>query len=190
MIFSINDIVTITFTLFAIIDVIGSLPAIINVKSKISDFKPLSTTLFTGFLMIAFLLAGNTFLNLIGIDVSSFAVAGSIVIFIIGIEMILGINLFKTSPEAQKAGSLVPIGFPLLAGSGTLTSLISLRAIYSIYNILIGVAINLILIYIVLRSTGWIERKIGPAGLEVIKKFFGVILIAIAVKIFRTNLHV
>lgn len=104
--------------------------------------------------------------------------------------MILGINLFKTSPEAQKAGSLVPIGFPLLAGSGTLTSLISLRAIYSVYNILIGVAINLVLIYIVLRSTDWIEKKIGPAGLEVIKKFFGVILIAIAVKIFRTNLHV
>ncbi|MFN3940915.1 MAG: MarC family protein, partial [Chitinophagales bacterium] len=157
---NINDIITITFTLFAIIDVIGSLPAIISVKSRLSsEFKPLYTTLFTGGLMVAFLLVGNTFLRLIGVDVSSFAVAGSIVIFIIGIEMILGLHLFKTSPEAEKAGSLVPIGFPLLAGSGTLTSLISLRAVYSIYNILIAIAINLILIYVVLRSTGWIERK-------------------------------
>lgn len=187
---SINEIITITFTLFAIIDVIGSLPAIISVKAKLTDFKPFLTTLFAGALMIAFLLAGNSFLHLIGVDVSSFALAGSIVIFIIGIEMILGINLFKTSPEAAQAGSMVPIGFPLLAGSGTLTSLISLRAIYSVYNILIAILINLILIYIVLHSTGWIERKLGPGGLEVIKKFFGVILIAIAVKIFRSNLGV
>ncbi len=182
-----SDIITITFTLFAIIDVVGSIPAIISVKGNMKEFKPLNSTLFAGALMIVFLFLGNSILSFIGLDVNSFAIAGSIVIFIIGLEMILGINIFRTNPDAGKAGSLVPIAFPLLAGSGTLTSLISLRAVYSIYNILIAVVINLVLMYLVLRSVDWIERKVGKGGLETMKKFFGVVLLAIAVKIFRDN---
>ncbi|HPE98695.1 MAG TPA: MarC family protein [Chitinophagales bacterium] len=184
---SFNNILTVSLTLFAIIDVVGSVPAIITIKSKLEHFRPLNTTLFAGALMIAFLFAGDGFLKLIGLDVSSFAIAGSIVIFIIGLEMILGINLFKTNPDNGKSGSFVPIGFPLLAGSGTLTSLISLRAVYNVWEILVAILINLLLIYVVLRSTGMIERTLGKGGLETIKKFFGVILIAIAVKIFKEN---
>lgn len=185
---SFNNVFTVSLTLFAIIDVIGSVPAIITVKNKLSEFKPLSTTLFAGLLMVIFLFIGEHFLRLIGLDVSSFAVAGSIVIFIIGMEMILGIHLFKTDPDAGKSGSFVPIGFPLLAGSGTLTSLISLRAVYNTFEILIAILINLLLVYLVLRSTGLIERTMSKGGLETVKKFFGVILIAIAVKIFKENL--
>ena len=184
---SFNNILTVSLTLFAIIDVVGSVPAIITIKSKLEHLRPLNTTLFAGALMIAFLFAGDGFLKLIGLDVSSFAIAGSIVIFIIGLEMILGINLFKTNPDNGKSGSFVPIGFPLLAGSGTLTSLISLRAVYNVWEILVAILINLLLIYVVLRSTGMIERTLGKGGLETIKKFFGVILIAIAVKIFKEN---
>ena len=184
---SFNNILTVSLTLFAIIDVVGSVPAIITIKSKLEHFRPLNTTLFAGALMIAFLFAGDGFLKLIGLDVSSFAIAGSIVIFIIGLEMILGINLFKTNPDNGKSGSFVPIGFPLLAGSCTLTSLISLRAVYNVWEILVAILINLLLIYVVLRSTGMIERTLGKGGLETIKKFFGVILIAIAVKIFKEN---
>jgi len=186
--FSFNNVVTVSLTLFAIIDVIGSVPAIITIKGKLQDFRPFSTTLFAGILMIVFLFIGEHFLKLIGLDVSSFAVAGSIVIFILGMEMILGINIFKTNPDSGKSGSFVPIGFPLLAGSGTLTSLISLRAVYSTIEILLAIIINLLLVYLVLKSTGVIERTMGKGGLETVKKFFGVILLAIAVKIFKENL--
>ena len=187
---SFNNIVTVSLTLFAIIDVVGSVPAIITIKKKLPDIRPLYTTLFAGALMIVFLFLGESFLRLIGLDVQSFAVAGSIVIFIIGMEMILGINIFRTNPDNGKSGSFVPIGFPLLAGSGTLTSLISLRAVYNSLEILLAIFVNLILIFIVLRSTNIIERTLGNGGLETIKKFFGVILIAIAVKIFKENFMV
>ena len=188
---SFNNIVTVSLTLFAIIDVVGSVPAIIiTIKKKLPDFRPLYTTLFAGALMIVFLFLGESFLRLIGLDVQSFAVAGSIVIFIIGMEMILGINILRTNPDNGKSGSFVPIGFPLLAGSGTLTSLISLRAVYNSLEILLAIFVNLILIFIVLRSTNIIERTLGNGGLETIKKFFGVILIAIAVKIFKENFMV
>ena len=137
--------------------------------------------------MMTFLLAGNRLLDFMGIDVSSFAVAGSIVIFILGLEMILGINIFKTNTGDSKSGNFVPLAFPILAGSGTLTSLISMRAVYHLYNIVIAVCINLVLIYLVLTSLNWIERKLGKGGLEALKKFFGFLLLAIAVKIFRAN---
>lgn len=178
------DILTITFTLFAIIDVIGSLPIIIGLKKNHVDFHPEKSTFFAGLLMISFLLVGEKFLGLMGVDVQSFAVAGSIVIFILGIELILGINLFKHDSSMSKSGSFVPIAFPLIAGSGTLTTIISLRTVYTIPNIIMGILINLIIVYIVLRSVDWLEEKIGEAALGAMKKFFGVILLAIAVKIF------
>ena len=138
--------------------------------------------------MILFLLIGQQFLNILGLDVKSFAVAGSIVIFIIGLEMVLGIEFFKPDSD-PKSGSVVPIAFPLIAGSGTLTTIMSLKANYNDANIFIGILINCIVIFLVLKSLSWIERMLGPNGMIVIRKFFGVILLAIAVKIFGTNIQ-
>jgi multiple antibiotic resistance protein len=183
----INDILTITFTLFAIIDVIGSVPVVISFKQNNPSFKPLGTTIFAGILMIIFLFIGEPLLGIIGVDIRSFAMAGSLVVFILGLELISGHNFFKSEKDMGSAGSLVPLGFPILAGSGTLTTLLSLKAVYSIYNILIAVIINLLIVYIVLRSVDFIEKTLGKSGILVLKKFFGVILIAIAIKIFESN---
>ena len=184
---SFEDIVTISVTLFVIIDVLGNVPVIIKLKAGMADFKPGEISLFAGALMISFLFAGESILKALGLDINSFAIAGAIVIFLIALEMILGVKIFKVDPDNTKSGNMVPIGFPLLAGAGTLTILISLRSIYSIMNILIAVGINLILIYVVLRSTGWIERKLSKSGLTAIEKFFGIITLALAIKIIRTN---
>ena len=183
---SINSILTVTFTLFAIIDIVGSLPAIIGIRQHQKNFSPVIVTIAAGALMVFFLLMGETFLRLVGVDVRSFALAGSIVIFIIAMEMVLGINLFKTQQDDSHAGNFVPIAFPLIAGSGTLTTIISLRSVYSVTEILIGILINLVIVFLVLQAMDWIEAKIGKTGLAAIKKFFGVILLAIAIKIFST----
>lgn len=183
-----NELITITFTLFAVIDILGSIPVLISLKDKMGgQIRSLQATIASGALMILFLFVGEQFLNLLGLDVQSFAVAGSLVIFIIGLEMILGIEFFK--PENNpKSGSMVPIAFPLIAGSGTLTTIMSLKAGYHDINILLGILINCVIIFIVLKSLKWVERVLGPSGLIVIRKFFGVILIAIAVKIFGSNI--
>ncbi|WP_245860758.1 MarC family protein [Thermoflavifilum aggregans] len=185
----IKDIVTITFTLFAVIDILGSIPVLIALKEKLGRIQPVRATLASGLLMILFLLVGEPFLALMGVDIHSFAVAGSVVIFILGLEMVLGVEFFK-SEKSTEAGELVPIAFPLIAGSGTLTTIMSLKANFNFYDILVGILINLIVIYVVLRSLHYIERMLGEAGLLVVRKFFGVILIAIAVKIFKTNLGI
>jgi multiple antibiotic resistance protein len=187
--FSLADILTITFTLFAVIDVIGAIPLILNLKKKEVHFKPMTVTLFAGFLIILFLFLGERLLGIMGVDVQSFAVAGSIIIFILGLELVLGINLFKTDPDIGKSGSIVPLGFPMIAGSGTLTTVMSLRSVYTIENILIGVLINLLVVYVVLMSVNWLEEKIGKSVLAAMKKFFGVILIAISVKIFISAIY-
>ncbi len=181
-----NSIVTVTFTLFAVIDIVGGLPAIIGIRQNHQNFKPAVATLAAGVLMVFFLFTGETFLGLMGVDVRSFALAGSIVIFILAMEMILGMNLFKSNPDEAHAGNFVPVAFPLIAGSGTLTTIISLRSVYSVTEILIGILINLVVVFLVLSSMNWIENKIGKTGLAAIKKFFGVILLAIAIKIFST----
>lgn len=183
----ISDIITISLTLFAIIDVLGNVPAIISMKSRGTVLQPMQTTLFAGALMVLFLFLGNSILQLLGIDVQSFAIAGSVVIFLLGLEMILGIHIFKAAADGGSSGSLIPIGFPLLVGAGTLTVIISLRSLYSVYNILIAVLLNIIVMYIVLRSTTVIERKISKPGLHAITKFFGVISLALAIQIFRNN---
>ena len=182
--FSLKAVVTVTFTLFAIIDIVGGLPAIIGVRQHQKNFSPLIASLSAGVLMVFFLFVGETFLHLVGIDVKSFALAGSIVIFILAMEMILGINLFRTNPDEGHSGNFVPLAFPLIAGSGTLTTIISLRSVYNVWEILIGIVINVLIVYLVLRSMGWIERRLGKTGLAAIKKFFGVVLLAIAIKIF------
>ncbi|HTE34389.1 MAG TPA: MarC family protein [Chryseolinea sp.] len=182
----INELLTVTFTLFAVIDIIGSVPILISLKEKMGGMNELRSTLISGALMILFLYIGEAFLNLLGLDVRSFAVGGSIVIFILGLEMVLGIEFFKGDGNIKTA-TVVPIAFPLIAGSGTLTTLMSLKAAYSATTILLAILINLIFVYIVLKSLGYIARLLGTGGLIAVRKFFGVILLAIAVKIFTTN---
>lgn len=183
-----SEILTISLTLFAIIDVLGNVPAIINMKSRGIILQPAKTSVFAGVLMVTFLFLGDSILRLLGLDTQSFALAGSVVIFLLGLEMILGMHFFKTNPDAGDAGSLVPIAFPLLVGAGTLTVLISMRSMYATSNILAAVIINAVIIYAVLRSTGWIEQKVGKTGLHAITKFFGVIALALAIKIFLANM--
>jgi multiple antibiotic resistance protein len=182
-----EDVLTVTVTLFAIIDIVGATPLLISMKSRLGEIESGKATLASGALMILFLIFGTKFLGLLGVDVHSFAVAGSIVIFIMALEMVLGIELFRQDPDI-KSGSIIPIAFPIIAGSGTLTTVMSLRANYSIYSILIGILINLLAVYLVLKSLNFLERKLGKSGLFVIRKFFGVILLAIAVKIFKANI--
>ncbi len=185
---SLKESITITFTLFAVIDILGSIPILISLKDKMGGtIRSAQATLASGLFMILFLFLGQPFLNLLGLDVESFAVAGSIVIFIIGLEMILGIDFMKQDNNPN-SGSVVPIAFPLIAGSGTLTTVMSLKAGYHDINILFGIIINCVIIFTVLKSLNWVEKALGPSGLIVVRKFFGVILLAIAVKIFGSNI--
>ncbi len=181
-----GELVTVTFTLFAVIDIIGSVPILISLKQKMGGIRELRATLISGALMILFLFVGEALLRLLNLDVGSFAVGGSIVIFIVGLEMVLGWEFFKSEKDV-KAATVVPIAFPLIAGSGTLTTIMSLKANYGETSLLIAILLNLIFVYIVLKSLGAIARLLGPAGLIAVRKFFGVILLAIAVKIFATN---
>lgn len=182
-----NEVITVFFTLFAVIDILGSIPILVGLKQKIPDIHPGKVTLASAAFMIVFLFVGEKFLFYLGLDISSFALAGSIVMFILALEMILGIDIFRSDPDT-KAGSIVPVAFPIIAGSGTLTTILSLKAIYDKSTILIGILLNILIIFLVLRATGFFERKIGKNGMMVLRKFFGVILLAISVKIFKTNL--
>lgn len=183
-----KELLTVTFTLFAIIDIIGSIPILISLKSKMGGIREARATLIAGALMILFLFTGEPLLNLLGLDVRSFAVGGSIVIFILGLEMVLGLEFFKSEKDVR-AATVVPIAFPLIAGSGTLTTIISLKANYTQTTVLIAILINLIIVFLVLKSLNFLERILGPAGLIAVRKFFGVVLLAIAVKIFAYNAH-
>jgi multiple antibiotic resistance protein len=185
--FRVEDLLTVTFTLFAVIDVVGSVPLLISLKGKIGGIRSFQATLVSGALMILFLYAGKPFLKVLGLDIHSFAVGGSIVIFLLGLEMVLGHEIFKGDKDA-KSGSMVPIAFPIIAGSGTLTTIMSLKANFEEVYILIGILVNLIVVYAVLKSLKLIERILGPAGLLAVRKFFGVILLAIAVRIFSSNI--
>ena len=186
MSFNYKEILTVTFTLFAIIDIIGSVPILISIKNRAGGIKESRVTLIAGVLMILFLFLGSPILNVLGLDVKSFAVAGSIVIFILGLEMVLGVEFFKSDDDV-KASALVPLAFPLIAGSGTLTTIMSLKANFEVQTILIAIVLNLIVIYIVLKSLNRVSKLLGPSGLIAVRKFFGVILLAISVKIFAAN---
>jgi multiple antibiotic resistance protein len=170
-----------------VIDVVGSIPLLISLKEKMGGIRSTQATLVSGGLMILFLFAGNPFLSILGLDVRSFAVGGSVVIFLLGLEMVLGHEIFKGDANA-KSGTVVPIAFPIIAGSGTLTTIMSLKANFDQWYILAGIIINLIVVYIALKSLSMIKRVLGDAGLLAVRKFFGVILLAIAVKIFSTNI--
>jgi multiple antibiotic resistance protein len=185
--FGINwkDIFTISMILFAVIDIVGSIPIIVDLRSKMGHIQSEKATIVAAVIMIAFLFVGEEILKLIGIDANSFAVAGSFVLFFLALEMILGIRLYKE--DNPSTASIVPIAFPLIAGAGTMTTILSLRAAYDKINIIIAILINVIVVYGVLKSSGKIERLLGVNGLGVIRKIFGVILLAIAVKLFAAN---
>jgi multiple antibiotic resistance protein len=171
--------------LFAVIDIPGSIPVILDIKRKSGGIEPLKATLVAFAIMIAFLLAGKSLLGLFGVDISSFAIAGSFVLFLLAFEMISGHQVFKDNAEG--GASIVPIAFPLIAGAGTITTIVSLRAEYRGENIAIALFLNMIIVYLVLRSTRQVELLLGEVGMKVLKKFFGLILLAIAIKLFRTN---
>jgi multiple antibiotic resistance protein len=185
--FGINwkDIFTISMILFAVIDIVGSIPIIVDLRSKMGHIQSEKASIVASVIMIAFLFIGEEILKLIGIDANSFAVAGSFVLFFLALEMILGIRLYKE--DNPSTASIVPIAFPLIAGAGTMTTILSLRAAYDKINIIIAIIINVIVVYGVLKSSGKIERLLGNNGLGVIRKIFGVILLAISVKLFAAN---
>lgn len=173
--------------LFAVIDILGSIPIIISLRSKVGHIQSGKASIVAACIMVAFLFIGEKILKLIGIDVNSFAVAGAFIIFFMALEMILGISLFRD--DQPESASIVPIAFPLIAGAGTMTSILALRAEYRVENIIVAIIINTVFVYMVLRSSKKIERVLGETGLNVIRKVFGVILLAIAVKLFATNIH-
>lgn len=186
--FSFKEIFSVTLTLFSVIDILGSIPFIIVIRKREGKIHAEKATLISAALMVSFFYLGQSILNLFGLEVSSFAVAGSIVIFIVALEMILGITLIKDDPDATGSASVVPLAFPLIAGAGTLTTILALRAAYAEVNVLIGILLNLVFVYIVLRSSSWMERVIGKSGFAVLRRVFGVILLAIAVKMFISNI--
>jgi multiple antibiotic resistance protein len=171
--------------LFAIIDILGSIPIILDIKLKTGALFPGRTTLVAFGIMLLFLFIGEPLLGLFGVDISSFAIAGSIILLLMGLEMVMGIQLFKH--ELGGGGAIVPIAFPLIAGAGSITTLLSLRAEYQILNILVALSLNMIIVYLVLRLTSFFERILGPNGLHILRKFFGIILLAIAIKLFLSN---
>lgn len=183
--FSLKETLTSSMILFAVIDIVGSVPIIVGLKKKFGKIEAERASIVAGALMIAFLFIGNNILKLIGVDVNSFAIAGAFVIFIIAVEMILGIEIQKNT-EAKSA-SIVPIAFPLIAGAGTLTTTLSLRAEYHDINIIVGIIINTIFVYLVLKSASWLEEKLGDGTLQVLQKVFGIVLLAISIKLFTAN---
>tara|TARA_R100000935_G_scaffold58589_1_gene96402 strand:+ start:1410 stop:1985 length:576 start_codon:yes stop_codon:yes gene_type:complete len=185
--FDIREIGTASMILFAVIDIIGSIPIIIDLKKKAGVIQSEKASIIAGILMVMFLFVGAEILNLIGIDVNSFAVAGSFILFFLALEMILGITLYKD--ETPETSAVVPLAFPLIAGAGTMTTLLSLRSEYETINIIAAIVINIIFVYLVLKSSGKIEHFLGKQGINVIRKIFGVILLAIAVKLFAANIQ-
>ena len=187
---SVKAILTISLILFSVIDIIGSLPVILDMKRRGVKIHAVTSTVTAGMLMVTFLFFGTALLGLFGVEVSSFALAGALIILFIALEMVLGIRIFRDFEDQTSSGSIVPIAFPILAGAGTLTTVISMRADYSTPDILISIAVNLVLIYIVLRSSGWLERKISDQVKSTLRKIFGILLIAIAIQMLRTHLGI
>nr|WP_314896194.1 MarC family protein [uncultured Flavobacterium sp.] len=180
-----REIITVGMVLFAVIDIVGTIPIIVDLRLKHGHIESEKASIVAGIIMIVFLFVGEELLNLIGIDVNSFAVAGSFVLFFLALEMILGIRIYRD--EEASSASIVPLAFPLIAGAGTMTTLLSLRSQFHTVNIVLAIILNIILVYIVLKSSSKIEKILGENGLGVIRKTFGVVLLAIAVKLFAAN---
>ncbi len=184
--FDLKEIFTAGMVLFAVIDIVGAIPLIITLREKVGHIQSEKASIVSAVIMIAFLFIGDEILKLIGIDANSFAVAGSFIIFFLALEMVLGISLYKN--EEAETASVVPLAFPMIAGAGTLTSILSLRAEFHVINIIIAIIANIIIVYIILKSSKRIERLLGRSGINIVRKIFGVVLLAIAVKLFTTNI--
>ncbi len=187
--FNFRQIATATMVLFAVIDIIGSIPVIISLRDKSSEIRSGRAAIIAAVVMIIFLFIGEEILKLIGINVNEFAVAGAFILFFIALEMILGVTLFKQKEGASNMATVFPIAFPIVAGPGSLTTLLALRAEFNIQNIIVAIVVNIVVVFIVLRTSGSIQRFLGKAGIAIIEKIFGVILLAIAVKLFATNVQ-
>ncbi len=185
MTFNLSQILSTTMVLFAIIDILGAIPVVIELRRKAGHIESEKASLVAAGLMILFLFVGESLLKVIGLDVESFAIAGSFVIFFIAMEMVLGLTIFKE--EAPETVSIVPLAFPLIAGAGTMTTLLSLKTEYHTQNILVGIILNMLFVYFVLKNTNRLEKLFGKSGLNILRKAFGVILLAIAIKLFRNN---
>ncbi len=183
-----KELISVSLILFSVIDIVGSLPILLDLKKRGIQIEAGKASLAALVLMTIFLYAGEALIRLFGIDVQSFAVAGAIVLFLIGMEMILGIRIFRDS-EAANSGSIVPVAFPLIAGAGAMTTIISLKAKYEVVNIQIGIVLNIVFVYLVLRSSNWLGGLLGVGGASVLRKIFGIILLAIAIKLFKDNFH-
>ncbi|QSS98061.1 MarC family protein [Psychroflexus sp. ALD_RP9] len=186
-VFDFKEIFTAGMILFAVIDIIGSIPIIVDLRKKVGHIQSEKASVVAAILMVLFLFIGETILSLIGIDVNSFAVAGAFIIFFLAIEMILGVQLYKD--DAPETAAIVPLAFPLVAGAGTMTSILSLKSEFATPNIIVAIILNVIIVYIVLKSSKKIEKLLGQQGISVIRKIFGVILLAIAVKLFAANIQ-
>ena len=186
--FSFKEIASVSLILFSVIDMVGNVPVIVDLRKKTGKLQSGKATIVAGVLMVTFLYLGSSILGLFGLDIQSFAVAGAIIMFIISLEMILGITLFRHDITESGSTSIVPIAFPLIAGAGTLTTIISLKAVFETGNILAGIVLNLVFVYLVLKGANWLEQKIGPSGFSVLRRVFGIIVLSIAVKLFTDNI--
>lgn len=184
-----DEILKVTITLFAVIDILGSLPIIIDLRKKVGHIHSEKITLIALLLMISFQYVGEGLLGIFGVDIQSFSIVGAIIIFLIGLEMLLNIEIFKPHPDEKKANqSIIPIAFPLIAGAGSMTTIVSLKTDYSDIAISIAIVINLVLVYVVLKMTGKIEKILGPGGVSILRKVFAIILLGIAINMFKTNI--
>ncbi len=181
-----KELISVSLVLFSVIDILGSIPIIINLKRKGIKIEAGKASLISLLLMTLFLYAGGALLKLFGVDIQSFAVAGAIILFLMGMEMVLGIRIFHDSPDTSK-GTIVPVAFPLIAGAGTMTTIIALKAKYEVVNIQIGIVLNILFVFLVLRSSDWIGNRLGENGANVLRKVFGIILLAMAIKLFKDN---
>ncbi|MCB9347627.1 MAG: MarC family protein [Lewinellaceae bacterium] len=183
-----KELISVTLVLFSVIDILGSIPILIGLKKKGIKIEAAKASVASLLIMTLFLYGGEALLHLFGIDVESFAVAGAIILFLMGMEMVLGVHIFHDQPDT-KSGTIVPVAFPLIAGAGTMTTIIALKADFQSINIQLGIVLNIIFVFLVLRSSNWISDKLGEGGANVLRKVFGIILLAIAIKLFRDNFH-
>ena len=182
-----GEVVTITMTLFAVIDIPGSIPIVMDLREKYGKIESLKATLISLCIMLLFLFVGESLLGFLGLDVASFSIAGGLILFFMGLELVLGLTFFKSEPNT-KGSSIVPLAFPLIAGPGSLTTIISFNTLYSSWSILIGIVLNLIVVFVTLKSVGWLSKKLGDSGVMVLRKIFGIVCLAIAIKLIKTNL--
>ncbi|MCR8561447.1 MarC family protein [Mucilaginibacter sp. BJC16-A38] len=182
-----REILSVSMILFAIIDILGAIPVIIELRQRVGHIESEKASIAVLVLMVGFLFGGDELLSIIGLDIQSFAIAGSLVIFVVAMEMVLGIKVFKE--EMSTTASIVPLAFPLIAGAGTMTTLLSLKSQYQTQNILVGIVVNTLFVYLVLKNVKWLEKLLGETGVNILRKAFGVILLAIAIKLFRSNTH-